>query len=683
MKTIKRVLIMGAGLFVSLNLLQAQTAVVSGFTGEAIPIQAIGEVSAQPDSVVQVAAESQGLEQVAPQDLPVVGGTFYWVLPEGGIVPTPFPQDVNNPIYEIAPGIYLEDTTGGQIALPPRRLRSQSANINMASAVSAEVDAVVNVINQVQDSEFTSELMASFGLEEESDSPSGFSPMFALADTNALWLEITNVANGYSYLNLHNATNQVYAIWSATNVATPFASWQVETELWPTTNQTSVLPFTLQNFYQQTLFYRAEDWTGVDSDGDGVPDWWDWKYFGTINIVSTNLDFSGNGYTFTQDYSNNIPPKVFSFNGIILTNDYVSSGSVAAQLDVAGYPYYITTLVDDTNFDGAVWNTYASTNITLNLGLAEGWHEVWIGLRGHADDASVAAWQWRRIKVDYTPPALILTSPTNGTVDTPMIQLMGYSLENLSSISYDITNAAGLLTNQQISVTDRHYDSVAWEFTTNSFQGYDIFLTNGVNTITIHATDLTGNVTTTNLNFTLDYSTKTNPPMVQLTWPTNGTLIIGNNFNLDGQLADPTATVRVSITDTNGNTNTVAGLVGRSGKFWVQNIPLSAGTNALTLTVVDVVGNITVTNINLVQSPLVLTLDPVADSQQLWQPTINLTGTISDATYAVWVNGVKGTNNGNGTWAAQNVPVDSGGTASFTVTGYSSDETQPDGSHGN
>jgi hypothetical protein len=240
-----------------------------------------------------------------------------------------------------------------------------------------------------------------------------------------------------------------------------------------------------------------------------------------------------------------------------------------------------------------------------------------------------------------------------------------------------------LLTNQQISVTDRHYDSVAWEFTTNTFQGYDVFLTNGVNTITIHAIDLAGNVTTLVTNFTLDYSGKTNPPVVQLTWPTNGTLVIGSNFTLDGQLADPTATVRASITDTNGNTNTVAGLVARTGQFWVQNIPLNAGTNALTLTVTDVVGNTTVTNISLVQSPLVLTLDPIGDSQQLWQPTINLTGTISDATYAVWVNSVKGHNNGNGTWSANNVPVDSGGTASFTVTGYSPDETQPDGSHGN
>jgi hypothetical protein len=530
------------------------------------------------------------------------------------------------------------------------------------------------------------------GFGDGSDGSASTGGTVATFDHTQLWLEFTNVnmPAGWTGVNLHHATNQggVYAIKSTTNVATPCAGWQVETEVWPT--DTNCMTFSLATLNRQNLYLRAMDWTGVDSDGDGIPDWWAWLYWGTNNLPDTNLDYSGSGNTFAQDYSNNVPPKVFNFNGIIVTNNYVSSSSVAAQLDVAGYPYYIATQVDDTNFDDAIWNTYTSTNVVLNLGMTEGWHEVWIGLRDHADKASLATWQWCRIKVDYTPPALVITGPTNAMVDTPMIQLTGYSLEDLSAISFDITNFAGLLTNQQISVTDRFFDANPWEFTTNTFQGYDIFLTNGVNTITFHATDLAGNVTTLVTNFTLDYSGKTNPPVVQLTWPTDGTLVTGNNFTLDGQLADPTAIVSASITDTNGNTNVVAGLVERSGKFWVQDLPLSAGTNALTLTVVDVVGNITVTNISLVQSPLTLTLDPVSDPQQLWQPTINLTGTISDATYAVWVNGVKGTVsstlNGDGityAWSANNVPVDSGGTASFTVTGYSPDETQPDGSHGN
>ena len=60
------------------------------------------------------------------------------------------------------------------------------------------------------------------------------------------------------------------------------------------------------------------------------------------------------------------------------------------------------------------------------------------------------------------------------------------------------------------------------DFTTNYFECLDVPLTNGLNVITIHATDLAGDTTTTNFNFTLDYSSKTNPPVVQITWPQDG-----------------------------------------------------------------------------------------------------------------------------------------------------------------
>ena len=69
----------------------------------------------------------------------------------------------------------------------------------------------------------------------------------------------------------------------------------------------------------------------------------------------------------------------------------------------------------------------------------------------------------------------------------------------------------------------------------------------------------------------------------------------------------------------------------------------------------DAVGNTSLTNIIVVQSPLVLTINPVADSSQLWQPTVNVTGTISDPTYTVWVNGVKGVNYGKWLLAVFNV----------------------------
>jgi hypothetical protein len=597
-------------------------------------------------------------------------------------------------IYQITEGQFLVDETGGQVTVNSlqSRTQTQTTSSTVASEVTLQADAVVNLITQIQTAaanQQTRATMQAMGMDVPSpgdggdggsNNYSGFSSTYTI-DPDALWLEITNVSGGLAYLNLHNGSNEVYCIWSTTNLATPFADWQVETELWP--SNAAVLSFMVSTLNRPNLFVRAEDWTGVDSDGDGVPDWWAWKYFGNVNVTDTNLDYSGNGNTFAQDYSNNVTPTVFVFTNLEVPNNYVSSSQPAVQLDVAGTPYYVATLIDDDNFSNAVWNPYSGSTVTVNLGIVQGWHEVWIGLRGHADDPTSAVWQRKRLKLDWTPPALFITNPTNSTVDIPMIQLTGYSPEALSSISYDLSNAVGTVTNQQLLVLNQYYDTNTFEFTTNTFQAFDVMLTNGVNTFTLHATDLAGNVTTLVTNFTLDYSAKTNPPSVQITWPQPGTQISGNSFTVDGQVNDATVTVAATITDSSGNTNMVKGLVERSGTFWVENLPLNSGTNSVRLTVTDVAGNVATTNFNVTQSAVTLTVNPVAPDSQLWQPTVNVGGTISDASYAVWVNGVKGHNNGDGTWTASNVPVNDGGTASFTATGYAPNEQQPDGSYGN
>jgi len=673
-----------ASIVIVLGLLHAQTFLNGG-------------QSRPPDSFVQVAAESQGLSQVAPEDLPR-GGTYWWVMPNGCAVPTPFlPRDLNGPVYQITDAQFLVDTTGGQVALNshPFALQRQTMANTVATVIAAHADAVVNLINQIQarDAEQQMRSMAmamgipSFGGgfgDGGGYSGNGYTNNYVpyTFDKSGLWVEITTVSNGLAYLNLYNTvSNHVYAIQSRTNLLD--TGWNIETEVWAT--DTNVMQLAVPALGRPMLFMRARDWTGVDDNNNGIPDWWEWQYFGTTNMVATNPDYSNTNNTFAQDYSNSVAPTVFSYTGVEVTNNYVSSSQPVVQLDAAGYPYYVATLIDDSNFSNAVWNTYSSSNMTVNLGSVQGWHEVWIGLRGHADNPNSAVWQRKRLKLDWTPPALIITNPTNGTVDVPMIQLQGYSPEALSSISYDLSNATGTVTNQQVLVLNQYYDTTTWEFTTNTFQAFDVVLTNGVNTFTLHATDLAGNTTTLVTNFTLDYSAKTNAPSVQIAWPTNGTEVSGSAFTVDGQVSDPTITVAAVITDTNGNTNTVSGLVERSGKFWVENLPLNSGTNTVTLTVTDAAGNATTNSFNVVQSAVTLTVDQFSpDSQlQLWQPTVNLTGTISDPTYAVWVNGVKGTNNGYGTWSANNVPVNSGGTASFTAIGYAPSEQQPDGSYGN
>jgi hypothetical protein len=425
----------------------------------------------------------------------------------------------------------------------------------------------------------------------------------------------------------------------------------------------------------------------IDSDSDSLPDWWELYWYGNLSHTSSQLD-SGGVNTLHSDYrsfTNGVPvnPNVIQFNSIQVTNQFVNTQSPPAQLSVTAYPYYIAIVLDDTNYQAdATWQTFTGTNITVNLGTTQGWHEVWIGLRGHADDVSAAVWQWKRLKLDTTPPPLVITGPTNGTVNVAMIQLTGYSPEALSGISCDLTNALGLVTNQQVFVLNQTYATNTCEFTTNTFQAFDVPLTNDVNTITLHATDLAGNTTTLATNFTLDYSSKTNP-VVQITWPQDGYQITSESFTCRGFVDDPTVTLIAQMVDTNSDTNEVSGEVERTGRFWVDNLPLSGGTNFMTLSFTDVLGHTSVTNIILLRGTLVFDIDPVTPDSKLWQAYVNLTGHISDPGYAVWVNGVKGHNNGDGTWNATNVQVSEGGVANFDAAAYGPTEQQPNGTYGN
>lgn len=99
-----------------------------------------------------------------------------------------------------------------------------------------------------------------------------------------------------------------------------------------------------------------------------------------------------------------------------------------------------------------------------------------------------------------------------------------------------------------------------------------------------------------------------------------------------------------------------------SNDLWLENLPLGTGATQFTVTATDAVGNTSVTNVSVVQNTLVLIIDPLP-SDQLNDPTMTVTGTINSTGYTVLVNGVQATVNGNGTWTAQYVPVNGGGTA--------------------
>jgi len=162
------------------------------------------------------------------------------VMPGGIAAPMPCPPaDQTLPIYQICDNQFLVDATGGQVAVRPSlgRVRTTQTltSSQIASALTAQAGAVVDFIGQIQDAQYMRELVASFGMDVpgfgDGGGGSGGGSTYGYTgytfDTNQLWLEITNVSNGIAYLNLHNGTNPVYAIWTTTNLLSPFAQWQV------------------------------------------------------------------------------------------------------------------------------------------------------------------------------------------------------------------------------------------------------------------------------------------------------------------------------------------------------------------------------------------------------------------------------------------------------------------------
>ena len=126
----------------------------------------------------------------------------------------------------------------------------------------------------------------------------------------------------------------------------------------------------------------------MTENNNTTPDWWLWKYFGNLGLTmsDTNLD-SGGVNTLLLRLQNGLDPNVISFS-IQVTNNYVTTSSPNLQLNVtAGTPGYYTVLVDSTNFATTNWTAYTSSNLTVNLGANEGWHEIWVGLRGLPLDA--------------------------------------------------------------------------------------------------------------------------------------------------------------------------------------------------------------------------------------------------------------------------------------------------------
>jgi hypothetical protein len=523
-------------------------------------------------------------------------------------------------------------------------------------------------------------------------------PVYA---SNDLWLEITLKTNSTGYFVAHPAwdeLNNSFDVFATTNLTAEGTGLNATNWVWILRTIGGVTNFTSSDLIDETRFYRLARTNDADGDGlsdamesiwshtlvsnsdqnsNSIPDGWEWSHFGNLNQTAGG-DFDGDGVSNLSEYYNGTDPNSITFS-IVITNEFINAVSSIVPLNViTGVPSSMAVIVDSTNFAAASWSASTLSNATVSLP-SEGWHDVWIGLRGRVT-TSQQTWKWVRLKRDMLPPVLVITNPTASAIVQPMIQVQGHASESLSSIFYDLTNSLGVATNKRAFVLSQNFNTNVWEFGSNYFQAFDISVAMGTNVITLRATDQAGNTAVTNLTFVLDYSGKTNPPAINLFCPKNGSQISASSFTWRGWIDDFTGSVTASTVSTNGTTNVYSGIVERDGEFWIENLPLSTGTNNFQLRATDAAGNFMVTNVAVVKSSVSLAIssyyEPPPD-----HPITTVNGTIGSTNYSVWVNGVKAQINGS-SWTATNVPIPAGGTFVFRARAISNSDNDGNGSGG-
>ena len=134
----------------------------------------------------------------------------------------------------------------------------------------------------------------------------------------------------------------------------------------------------------------------------------------------------------------------------------------------AGVPLRWAVTLDSTNFAAASWNNYTGSNITANLGANQGWHTVWVGL-SPLPSGAVPTWNAVCLDLDLTPPVLVVTNAIHLAV--PVLQLQGYANEELASLTFDLNNANGAISNQAGFMTKTIFNTKGLRF--EHLQFYD------------------------------------------------------------------------------------------------------------------------------------------------------------------------------------------------------------------
>jgi hypothetical protein len=269
------------------------------------------------------------------------------------------------------------------------------------------------------------------------------------------------------------------------------------------------------------------------------------------------------------------------------------------------------------------------------------------------------------VRQPHQLPKIYLRSPRDGITTHPMIEISGFSDQPMSAITYDVLNDSQRATNQHGLINDEFYDEKQFRFTTNYFDCDDINLSPGTNIVLIHCHYPFGKVATLKRFYVLRLDLKTNAPQFKVTWPNPNRQVSGNNISIRGMVDDISANVTGEIV-IDGKRKRIDGQVERNGRFWLEHVPLVTKNNLIKITVTDVVGNSSSTNLTIVKSDDQIVINPVP-VEQLWQLQVTVSGKVAPPNRNVWVNGLQANVDSGGGWIVKGVRLSKEGVAIFNA----------------
>ncbi len=281
-----------------------------------------------------ISPPTAGLQALPSEEIPAFGTFWSWQFPDQP--PLPMLTDPELDVYNLGNGWYTVDD---------RRVDYQALQEQQA------IDASLRAAE------------AQLGIVSPPPPPGGGGGLDPGAGpalpayqhpAGALWLELLGVTNGVVNVSLHGTVPEmVYEVLSTESLTN--GGWTVETLAVlgaPGQDWTMVqIPVGTRT---NSLFLSARSW--LDSDGSGLPDWWQLQWFGQLGVGPYGDD-DGDGLVNLTEYATGQNPKHFDTPPapVPLRADLNAGGtSVAVTWGAVPGPvsYYV---IERSDFD---WETF-------------------------------------------------------------------------------------------------------------------------------------------------------------------------------------------------------------------------------------------------------------------------------------------------------------------------------------